>query len=195
VRFSNAATHLRNLSISGIKNCVAFLVRAALERNRTAAIVDSCEFSVVSHPYLPVGTERAAVLVAAPLSPPGKITLTQTTPTDVVLAWPTIPIEKRNGIVTYYNIRLESSGICGPNRVLSSTSAFVSLVGLKPMCRYSAFVSGCTSAGCGPRSELRDFTSVQKSKLASAATSAFGFHESVLTYSTAFLYTTSMAVW
>lgn len=93
-------------------------------------------------------------LPAAPTGFPQNVTILGTTSTTIEVEWDPVPIDQRNGFITFYEIELnQTMFLQEPQSELRSTSGpqlNISLTGFQASVRYTIRVRANNSAGYGP---------------------------------------------
>ena len=86
----------------------------------------------------------------APSGSPGGLTVRHKLPTTAELSWSPVPLEKRNGNITGYTVKVVGPDSPGEIPVQGAGTTYLQVEGLKPLSSYSFSVSAVTNAGSGP---------------------------------------------
>ena len=94
----------------------------------------------------------------APSGSPGGLSVRHKLPTTAELSWSPVSVEKQNGVITGYIVKVVGSDSPGEIPVLSAGTTSVQIPGLRPFTSYTFNVSAMTKAGTGPAATISSKT-------------------------------------
>ena len=94
----------------------------------------------------------------APSIAPGGLNITHSLPTTAELSWSSLPLEKRNGVITGYTIQVMGPDSSRDIPVQDAETTTVEVPGLRPFTSYTFHVSAMTKAGSGPVATISSTT-------------------------------------
>ena len=107
------------------------------------------------------------VLHAVPSAPPLNFTASVNGTTSVLFNWQPPSLDDRNGILSYYQLRLVDQSFNLTDLMFNTTNTNFNIDTLEEYIRYSCFVAAATDVGLGPYTDPIEITTLQdcKSKL------------------------------
>ena len=94
----------------------------------------------------------------APSGSPGGLNVRHSLPTTAELSWSAVPVEKQNGAVTGYNVKVEGPDSPGEVPVHGAGTTSIQIPRLRPFTSYTFNVSAMTKAGTGPAATISSKT-------------------------------------
>ena len=95
---------------------------------------------------------------SAPSGSPGGLSVRHRLPTTAELSWSTIPVEKQNGVITGYKVKIVGPDSPGEIPLHGAGTTSVQIPGLRPFTSYTFNVSAMTKSGTGPAATISSKT-------------------------------------
>ena len=94
----------------------------------------------------------------APSGSPGGLSVRHSLPTTAELSWSAVPVEKQNGVVTGYKVKVVGPDSPGDIPVHGAGTTSVQIPRLRAFTSYTFNVSAMTKAGTGPAATISSKT-------------------------------------
>ena len=94
----------------------------------------------------------------APSGSPGRLDVRHKLPTIAELSWSHVPIEKQNGVITGYTVKVVGPDSPREIPVQGADTTSVEIPGLRPFTSYTFNISAMTKAGTGPAATISSKT-------------------------------------